>query len=76
MLKRAINKKKKDQREHEEKEKSQLLETIPDLQKEIANIKKELIDKEKEIDSYSNDSALLKSLYEKGFIDLDGNIIQ
>ena len=47
-----------------------------DLQKEVAKLKNEFIDKEKEIDSYSNDSELLKSLYEKGIIDLDGNVIQ
>ena len=47
LLKRAINKKKKDQRKNEENEKSELLETISDIQKEIANLKKGLIDKER-----------------------------
>ena len=40
LLKRAINKKKKDQRKNEENEKSELLETISDIQKEIADLKK------------------------------------
>ena len=75
-MKRAINKKKIDQREREEKEKNDLLETIPDLRKEIASLKKELIDMEKELNSYSNESEILKSLYNKGIIDLDGNVIQ
>ena len=47
LLKRAINKKKKDQRKIEENEKSELLETISNIQKEIANLKKGLIDKER-----------------------------
>ena len=47
LVKRAINKKKKDQRKNEENEKSELLETISNIQKEIANLKKRLIDKER-----------------------------
>ena len=47
LVKRAINKKKKDQRKNEENEKSELLETISNIQKEIANLKKRLIDNER-----------------------------
>ena len=48
-LKHAINKKNKDQRKNEENGKSELLETISNIQKEIANLKKRLIDKERHL---------------------------
>ena len=47
LLKHAINKKNKDQRKNEENGKSELLETISDIQTEITNLKKRFIDKER-----------------------------
>ena len=47
LLKHAINKKNKDQRKNEENGKSELLETISDIQKEITSLKKRLIDKDR-----------------------------
>ena len=47
LLKKSINK--KDQREQEEKEKCELLDSKPDIQKEILSLNKELIEKEKRL---------------------------
>ena len=63
------------QRQNEEEKDGQRA-AIEILQEEITSLKKELLERDKVIDEYENDSEILKSLYNKGIIDLDGNVIE
>ena len=54
----------------EEKEEA-LLKVIP-MKEEIEELKRELLEKEKQLVEYNKDSELLRNLYESGIIDLDG----
>ena len=76
MLKSAINKKRNELQRQNEEEKDGQREAIEILQEEITSLKKELLERDKVIDEYENDSEILKSLYNKGIIDLDGNVIE
>ena len=53
-----------------------MLKSIPSLKEEIEELKQMLIEKEREIGEYTEDSKILKQLYEDGIIDNDGNPIQ
>ena len=46
---------------------------IPTLQEEIENLKSELKSVTEELDTYAEDSAILKDLHRRGYIDADGN---
>ena len=76
MLKSAINKKRNELQRQNEEEKDGQRAAIEILQEEITSLKKELLERDKVIDEYENDSEILKSLYNKGIIDLDGNVIE
>ena len=76
MLKSAINKKRNELQRQNEEEKDGQRAAIEILQEEITSLKKELLERDKVIDEYENDSEILKSLYNKGVIDLDGNVIE
>ena len=76
LLKSAINKKRNELQRQNEEEKDGQREAIEILQEEITSLKKELLERDKVIDEYENDSEILKSLYNKGIIDLDGNVIE
>ena len=53
----------------------ELLDLVPNLQNEITNLRKELDAKEDELQRWTEDSEILKSLHKQGFIDGDGNLI-
>ena len=57
----------------EEKEEA-LLKVIP-MKEEIEELKRELLEKEKQLVEYNKDSELLRNLYESGIIDLDGKTL-
>ena len=66
----------RDQREEKDKieeEKEQALLSITPMRREIDELKQELQNKEKELMEFNKDSEILRSLYERGVIDLDGN---
>ena len=66
----------RDQREEKnkiEEEKEQALLSITPMRREIDELKQELQNKEKEVMEFSKDSEILRSLYDRGVIDLDGN---
>ena len=66
----------RDQREEKnkiEEEKEQALLSITPMRREIDELKQELQNKEKELMEFNKDSEILRSLYERGVIDLDGN---
>ena len=42
------------------------------MKEEIEELKRELLEKEKQLVEYNKDSELLRNLYESGIIDLDG----
>ena len=71
LLKSAINKKRNELQRQNEEEKDGQRAAI-----EITSLKKELLERDKVIDEYENDIEILKSLYNKGIIDLDGNVIE
>ena len=59
----------------EEEKKDRMANMVPQLEQDIEMLKRELIEKEKEIESRMVDADILKGLYEKGIIDIDGNLI-
>ena len=75
-MKKALSKKKKDAKTENDLKTKELLDLIPNLQDEIAYLRKELDLKEDELQRRTEDSEILKSLHKQGFIDQDGNPIQ
>ena len=59
----------------EEEKKDRMANMVPQLEQDIEMLKRELIEKEKEIESRMVDADILKGLYDKGIIDIDGNLI-
>ena len=51
------------------------MDLVPNLQEEIAYLKKELDLKEDELQRRTEDSEILRSLHKQGIIDEDGNPI-
>ena len=49
---------------------------IPDLKREIQFLRNELDEEEVELESREKDAQILESLFRKGIIDGDGNIIE
>ena len=75
LLKEAINRKEKDLVKKQEVENHRLLESIPDLTGKIEDLKKELVEKDEKIEQYMGDVDILRDLYNRGIIDLNGNLI-
>ena len=48
---------------------------VPQLEKDIEMLKSELIEMEQEIENRMADDDILKGLYDKGIIDIYGNLI-
>ena len=53
-----------------------MLESILSLKEKIEWLKQMLVEKDRDIDRFAEDSQILKQLYEDGFIDNDWNSIQ
>ena len=49
---------------------------ITDLREEIKNLKNELLEKDRVMKEYANDSEILKTLNNKGIIYSDGKFIE
>ena len=75
LLKRSITNKKKEQQRFEQEQKELMLISSDTLKDQIKLLKSELLEKEKLINDHQNDSRILKDLFNKGFIDQDGNVI-
>ena len=58
-----------------EARKEKNLESIPALLDQIEDMKETLYKKEEEMKTFEEDAAILKDLYQKGYIDSDGNPI-
>ena len=58
-----------------EARKEKNLESIPALLDQIEDLKETLYRKEEEMKTFEEDAAILKDLFEKGYIDSDGNPI-
>ena len=49
-----------------------MIKYIDDQEKEVDALKNKLIECKERLEDHSNDTDMLKSLYESGFIDIDG----
>ena len=58
----------------EDREK-EMIKYIDDQEKKIDALRNELIECKERLEDHSNDTDMLKILYESGFIDIDGNLI-
>ena len=76
LLKKTLSKKKKDAKTENDLKAKELLDLIPNLQDEIAYLRKELDLNEDELQRRTEDSEFLKNLHEQGFVDQDGNPIK
>ena len=59
----------------EEHKKEELISSIPDLRREITELKEQLRAKDHEMGQYEADADILKNLFDKDIIDSDGNYI-
>ena len=73
LLRRALNQKQRDDIMEEEKHREDKLASIPSLKEDIYYLKSQLHIQEEKLEAYSKDSEILKELYHRGLIDLDGN---
>ena len=71
LIKQEYQKKAKKARKEEK-----MIKSIPSLKEEIEKLKQMLVEKDRDIDRFVEDSQIFKQLYEDGFIDNDGNPIQ
>ena len=58
------------------KEDEETLKSIPGLLMQIDDLNREIMAQQYEIDKNEHDIQILKQLYEKGYIDNEGNIIK
>ena len=76
LLRKAIIKK-ENERKFEEEEKNRESESpVSELEETIKELREELNQKNQQIEDFERDSEILKDLYAKGIIDLDGNYIE
>ena len=73
MLKKKLLRDQKEERNRIEEEKEQALLTIEPMKEKIMELKNELQEKEKELNEFNKDSEILRNLFERGVIDIDGN---
>ena len=76
LFKKAVLKQQKSQAKILEKEKEVAAMELPKLKKEIEELHDIITKREDEIDTLSKDRVILRNLYEKGYIDADGNILK
>ena len=74
-MRRAENTKNKMIKKQEEEKKERMADMVTELKRDIEILKRELIEKEQEIEDRTADADILKGLYDKGIIDIDGNLI-
>ena len=74
-MRRAENTKNKMIRKQEDEKKERMTDMVTELKRDIEILKRELIEKEQEIEDKTDDADILKGLYDKGIIDIDGNLI-
>ena len=72
-MKKKLLKDEKNKRNQIEKEKEQAIDSIAPLKETIEDLEKELNEKERELEIFSKDSDMLRNLFERGVIDIDGN---
>ena len=76
MLRRAITRKKKLRAKVKELETKEILDSVPDLKNEIEILNNEIVDQQIIIEKAKADWEILKELYDKGYIDAEGNILK
>ena len=72
----TLSKKKKEAKTKNDLKTKELLDLIPNLQDEIAYLRKVLDLKEDKLQRHTEDLEIFKSLHKQGFIDQNGNPIQ
>ena len=73
MLKRAVTRKAKIEAKAKE-EKKDILNSIPDLKQQIENLHEEIYEQQRQINKDKANRNILSELYNKGYIDGEGNI--
>ena len=76
MLRRAITRKKKLRAKVKELETKEILDSVPDLKNEIEILNNEIVDQQIIIEKAKADQEILNELYDKGYIDAEGNILK
>ena len=76
MLRRAITRKKKLGAKGKELETKEILDSVPDLKNEIEILNNEIVDQHIIIEKAKADREILNELYNKRYIDAEGNILK
>ena len=75
MLRRTITRKAKIEAKAKEETKD-ILNSVPDLKQLIENLHEEIYEQQRQLDKGKADRNILSELYNKGYIDGEGNILK
>ena len=75
LLRKALIKEKKDKESTLQREKDRAYEMLPQLLKEVEELKEEVMARDHEIDQHKKENETCRELFDRGLIDEDGNVI-
>ena len=75
LLRKALIKEKKDKESTLQREKDRAYEMLPQLLKEVEELKEEVMARDHEIDQHKKENEICRELFDRGLIDEDGNVI-
>ena len=75
LLRKALIKEKKDKESTLQREKDRAYEMLPQLLKEVEELKEEVMARDHEINQHKKENEICRELFDRGLIDEDGNVI-
>ena len=75
-MRRAITRKAKLEAKAREEETKEILDSVPDLKLQIENLNEEVLEQQRLVEKSNADRDILMKLFDKGYIDADGNILK
>ena len=75
LLRKALIKEKKDKESTLQREKDWAYEMLPQLLKEVEELKEEVMARDHEIDQHKKENEICRELFDRELIDEDGNVI-
>ena len=76
LLRKAIARKEKLQKDEEDKHNDEILKNVPRLERQIEDLKKEVLEQKYELERNEEEWVILQKLYDQGYIDEDGNVLK
>ena len=76
LLRKAITRKERLQKDEEDKHNDEILKNVPRLERQIEDLKKEVLEQKYELERNEEERVILQKLYDQGYIDEDGNVLK